>query len=430
MLTGATTPERDPARIPRRLPTRPGAGPGPVPEPGHHRVRTVVLAVLLVALAAAFGAGTWGYAGQIDAEVLQVHHGGGGGHGGLVVAGFDDGTVSLRPDASPRSDPLRTGDVYGLTWPGGAGVLSGPPVLQPDGEVQRALKVTDGAAPRPGVRATFTRSVWRDPTSAYGVGYQDVRYPCAGGTCPAWYVPGRGTTWMLLVHGRGASRTEPLRALGPALRAHLPALDISYRNDVGAPRDPSGRYGYGTTEWRDLDAAVTWATHRGARHVVLFGASMGGAIVASFLQHSTRADLVTGVVLDAPALDLHGLVDAVDVAQHSLPIIGMPMPHLATAAAEQVASWRYGTQWADYLRGDWLRVPALVFQGTADGTVPPATSERLRALYPGLVHLVRVRGAQHVRSWNVDPAAYERHESAFLQCVTGAAPAEGCGTAG
>jgi pimeloyl-ACP methyl ester carboxylesterase len=99
-----------------------------------------------------------------------------------------------------------------------------------------------------------------------------------------------------------------------------------------------------------------------------------------------------------------------------------------TAAAEQVAAWRYGTDWAgaDHLHGAWLRVPALVFQGTDDRTVPPDTAERLRGLYPALVHLVTVGGAQHVQSWNVSPAAYERHETAFLRCVTAA----GCTSAG
>jgi pimeloyl-ACP methyl ester carboxylesterase len=106
----------------------------------------------------------------------------------------------------------------------------------------------------------------------------------------------------------------------------------------------------------------------------------------------------------------------------------MPIPRALTAAAEQVAAWRYGVDWsaADYRDGDWLRVPALVFQGTADRTVLPATNDRLRADRPDLVRLVHVRGAAHVQSWNVDPAAYEAAETAFLRCVTGAVPASTC----
>jgi hypothetical protein len=57
----------------------------------------------------------------------------------------------------------------------------------------------------------------------------------------------------------------------------MPALVISYRNDASAPADPSGLYRFGATEWRDLDSAVGHALAHGARHVVLFGLSMGGS---------------------------------------------------------------------------------------------------------------------------------------------------------
>jgi pimeloyl-ACP methyl ester carboxylesterase len=411
-------------RAPRRAAVR--SAPETARQSGR---RTAVLLVLLLVAAGALASGTWAYAGRLDADVLQVRsHSSAPVRGDLLVTSAADGQVALRRDDELQPDPLRTADVYGLAWTGGRGVLSGPAILQPDGEVVRDLKVTDGRPPVAGLRAVLDRSVWADPQSAYGVAFRQVPVPCAGGRCPAWYVPGRGSTWMVLVHGRGASRTEPLRALGPAVHAGMPALDIGYRNDVGAPRDPSGRYGYGTTEWRDLDAAVRWATGHGARHVVLFGASMGGSIVAAFLEHSTSASRVSGVVLDAPALDLRGLVDAVNEAHRRVPVVGMPIPRALTAAAEQVASWRYGVDWsaADYGDGDWLRVPALVFQGTADRTVPPATNDRLRADRPDLVQEVRVRGAAHVQSWNVDPAAYEARETAFLRCVTGAVPTSTC----
>jgi pimeloyl-ACP methyl ester carboxylesterase len=231
---------------------------------------------------------------------------------------------------------------------------------------------------------------------------------------------------VVAVHGKGATRREPLRALGPAVAAGLPVLDVGYRNDPGAPADPSGRYGYGSTEWEDLDSAVGWAVDHGARSVVLFGSSMGGAIVASFLQHSPRAGLVHGVVFDAPALDLGQAVE-LGASQQHLPVVG-GVPDSLTATAEWLAARRFGVDWAalDRLPADWLHVPALVFHGTADDTVPLRTSDELRASAPDLVQEVVVPGAGHVRSWNVDPAGYERREAAFLACVTAAAPAARC----
>jgi len=215
-----------------------------------------------------------------------------------------------------------------------------------------------------------------------------------------------------------ARRLEPLRALGPAISLGLPSLVIGYRNDAGAPADPSGQYGYGATEWQDLAAAVDYAVGHGAESVVLFGSSMGGGIVAAFLERSESARLVRGVVLDSPMLDLRATVEH-GAAQRELPVLGTEIPGVLTATAEWIAGRRYDLDWdaVDYLPGDWLTVPALVFHGTADDVVPIATTDALRRAHPALVEEVRVDGATHVASWNADPGVYEEREAAFLGCV-------------
>ena len=68
-------------------------------------------------------------------------------------------------------------------------------------------------------------------------------------------------------------------------------------------------------------------------------------------------------------------------------------------------------------------MPALVFHGTADDTVPLATTDAFRAAHPDRVREVQVAGANHVESWNVDPAGYAAREGAFLGCVTSGTPA-------
>ncbi|MGY1602399.1 alpha/beta hydrolase [Geodermatophilus sp. SYSU D00815] len=397
--------------------------PGARPPRRRRRRVAVALAVVLLLAGAGFGAAAFYFAGTIEAEAFTPESPGATPEYDLVVTAYADGAVVLRHGgAAPDDDPLRDAAVYGLVWPGGAGALSGAPVEQ-DGGVRRALRVTAGAPPAAGTGAALSIDVWADPTAAYGTPFRDVAYPCADAECPAWWVPGSSTTWMVMVHGKGAERAEPLRALGPAVAAGLPALVISYRNDPGAPADPSGRYGYGATEWRDLEAAVAFAVDHGARDVVLFGSSMGGAIVASFLQHSPSADLVRGVVLDSPMLDLRAVVEHA-AHQTVLPVLGLPVPDVLTGAAEWIAGWRDDLDWnaLDYVPGDWLTVPALVFHGTGDETVPISVSEELRDGAPDLVELVAVDGAGHVGSWNADPAAYADREAAFLGCVTAAVP--------
>ena len=375
----------------------------------------VTIAVLVVT---SFGTASWYFAGQIEQGALAVEFSEPAYD--IVVDSYADGRATLhRTNDEIADDPLRSNEVYGLEWRGGNGVLEGSPEFGADTSVRRALRLVSGAEPAPDTPCVLRRDVWLDPANAYGIAFQEVTYPSPGGACPAWYIPGSSSTWIVMVHGVGELRRESLRALGPAHRAGLPALIISYRNDPGAPADPSGRHQQGATEWYDLEQAVGYATAHGATHVVLFGASMGGAVVASFLEHSPSAALVSGVILDAPMLDLRDTVDF-RAAQAEIPGLGVPPPQVLVNSAEWLAGSRYDLDWekVDYLDGDWLHVPALVFHGTSDHKVPLSTSEALEAANPELVDLVRVPGADHVESWNVDPADYQLREAAFLTRVT------------
>jgi pimeloyl-ACP methyl ester carboxylesterase len=383
------------------------------------RILLWLLVLLLAAGVAFFGGGGWYFAGQIRSDGLLVRRS--SPDYDLSVVSSQRGEVTLRELADRPAEPdLRTSDVYGLEWPGGSGVLGTviSTATSNSGSVARALSVTEGIPPTPGQRAALRIAVYDDPQSAYGVAFSDVGYDCAGGRCPAWYVPGRSQTWAIMVHGKGASRTEPLRALGGVLRAGLPALIITYRNDVGAPVDPSHYYRYGASEWADLQDAVGYAVRHGARRVVLVGVSMGGAIVASFMQHSASAGLVSGLLLDAPMLDFRRTVDY-GASQRTLPVIGSPIPAPLTWTAEEIAGHRFGVDWkrVDYLPGGWLHVPALLFHGTADDTVPIATSDAFARQYPRLVREIRVEGAAHVGSWNVDPQRYTAASAEFLRAI-------------
>jgi len=215
---------------------------------------------------------------------------------------------------------------------------------------------------------------------------------------------------------------EMFRMTRATVAAGLPSLDITYRNDEGRPRDPSNYYQYGRTEWRDLEGAIAYAADHGAERVVVGADSMGGGIVASYLRHRVDGKLegpeVVGLVLDAPMLDFARTVEF-GARQLEVPLLGH-VPESVTATAEWIAALRYDIDWdaIDYLDDtSWLTVPALVFHGTADKTVPILTSRELAKDEPDLVTLVETEGVHHVRSWNADPEAYAAAVKSFVEGI-------------
>lgn len=305
--------------------------------------------------------------------------------------------------------------LLGIAWPGGTGRL-GTPVRETAGVVTRPLTVVTGTAPHAGQRVFLDRAYYLgDPRSALGFALQDVTVQGPLGPLPAWFFPGLGSTYVIGVHGQNGTRSDLLRAVDAVHPLGLPFLDITYRNDLGNARDPSGYLGYGRTEWPDLQAAVLWALDHGAEHVVLVGQSMGGAVVASFLEHSPLAEKVSRVVLDAPMLDLRSSIAHV-AAQQDLPVVGgVPTP--LVWSGELVAGLRYGVSWpaVDYLDDtSWLQAQTLVLHGQDDLRVPVSTSAQLAADRPDLVRVERFPVAGHVESWNADPLRYAALLQGFL----------------
>lgn len=330
----------------------------------------------------------------------------------LEVVGLEQGTVTLRatPQSSPDGAWTKDG-IWGLEWEGGYTQVGAIRSLR-DREVVREL-LPMGGVPAIGARVHMDSFAFPgDPRQAFGLDFEEVSFSSPLGTMPAWSLPGTEDTWVIFVHGRGATRREALRLLPTMAALGLPSLVITYRNDEEAPASPTGRYDFGLTEWEDLEGAVRYAIEHGARDVVLVGYSMGGGIVTSFLYRSPLAERVDSVVLDAPMLVFGATID---LAAHRRNIPG-PL----TTTAKTLARLRFGVDWEalDYLKdAERLTAPILLFHGDDDPTVPIATSEALAKSRPDLVTYVRVPGATHVRSWSMDPASYDRAVGDFLKGV-------------
>jgi hypothetical protein len=357
--------------------------------------------------ALAVGAAGWYFAGVIGADGLRVEYE--PDPYTVEVVEVRSGTIVLR-DIPPgdAADNLRHAANWGIEAETGYGRLAA--IIAEDGAtVERTFELLTGAIAA-GDQANLSRAAFpQDPLTAHGIAYEEVDLEGELGALPAWFVPGDSDTWAIFVHGRRGTRTEALRLLPVFADLGFPSLVITYRNDDGIARDPSGMDRYGQTEWLDLETAVEYALANGAEDVVLVGYSMGGALVANFLYQSEFSDRVTAAVLDAPMLDFGRTVD-LGAEERSV-------PGIITWTAKRLTTLRYDVDWSavNYLgRVDDLDVPVLLFHGDEDTRVPKSTSDDFAAARPDIVQYEEFPGAQHVGAWNVDRPRYEAAVTTFL----------------
>ncbi len=258
-----------------------------------------------------------------------------------------------------------------------------------------------------------------DPRKAFGFDFEEVTIAGELGPLPAWIVPGEssaGDVWMVYAHGIAGRRESGYKALSVARPLGINSILFSYRNDVGAPAAPEGIYGFGVTEWRDLEAAVKLAEEQGARRIILAGDSMGGAIIGEFLRNSQHVRGVVAAALDSPALDVTAVVRGFASR------IGFPVPGAVAWVARQILPWRIGIDFSDAVTLPVLASgPRLLFDvhGTTDAVVPISVSDELNARRSSGMTYLRT-GADHVQSWQEDPERYRAALDAFLRSVVAA----------
>ena len=254
-----------------------------------------------------------------------------------------------------------------------------------------------------------------DPDTAFGAGFEPVAVATDLGPVEAWYVPAEGVGGLaaVYVHGIAGAREDGYRHLSMLRAADIPVILIGYRNDPGAPSDPSGLYGFGLTEWRDLEAAVTEMHDRGHERLLIVAESMGGAILGQFLSRSDRAGSVAAVALDSPAVDILGVLG--NIAEG----VGLPVPGVVARVGLLILDWRKPI---DYREGRVSAIyaafsgPLFVAHGTGDRVVPVATTDALLAARRGNSVLVRTE-ADHLLSFAEDPDGYRAAFDAFLAMI-------------
>lgn len=323
---------------------------------------------------------------------------------GVDGDGEPDGTVVL-----PDTPGMSIEGLHGIRWsaPGASGWgVTSAVQERGDGRVVRGWEDREGKLPGTGAVGQIDQDVFLGDPSVVGLAFEEVTLTSDVGDLPTYVVPGpehSTDTWVVFAHGRGGSREEANRYLPLWHELGYTTVVPSYRNDVVAPQDPSGRYGLGLTEWRDVDAAVGYALDSGAEQVVLAGWSMGAAIQLQVLAGSAHRDDVAALVLDAPVVDWRDTF----LYQGSLAGLPEPVTRLAMTFIELRGSLDLDeVDWVE--RADQIDVPVYLVHSDDDQFVRNEPSRELAGLLPELV-VPRFDGpADHTREWNLDPEGYER----------------------
>jgi alpha-beta hydrolase superfamily lysophospholipase len=339
----------------------------------------------------------------------------------VEVIGVGAGTVTLR-----ASEETVAPGRYGLWLDGGNGHAQLGEVIDHDEmarTVTRTVIAVDSGRLREGPARWNGYFHAGTPGTALGLPFTEVDVSSEVGPLSAWLVPPADgvparNTWAVLVHGRGASREECLRAIPVLHRLGFTCLVVSYRNDRGMPRSRGGRYHLGDAEWPDVEAAILHAVSSGAGDVVLVGWSMGGAIVLQTISRSWLADRVRAVILDAPVidwrdvLDHHARLNRVPTPVGRLSQVVLEHPHARRLAGVDSPLSLGRLDWVT--RASELKLPVLLIHSDDDEFVPSGPSRRLAQARPDLVTFVPSKGARHTKEWNVDPEGWDTAVARFL----------------
>lgn len=327
-------------------------------------------------------------------------------------------TEILELDAAAQTITLsRTLDTalpgrYGLFTSGAVSYLKlGSVLSEDDTSVKRKLLTHIGRGASLGRGASFSGWYYDRPEQLQ-LPFSAELIGSALGPCPAWLFPAEGPadTWVIQVHGRGATRAECLRAVPVFRDVGVTSLVVSYRNDGEGPRTRAGTYALGSTEWRDVEAAIGFARRRGARRVLLMGWSMGGAIALQLALSSAHREAIAGVVLESPVVDWRVVLDyqarSAGIGNH---VAGLAISTLGASWATRLTHVDAAIPF-DRLdivaRAGELRHPVLILHSDDDGFVPSDASHDLVVARPDLVSMQVFEVARHTKLWNYDQARW------------------------
>ena len=323
------------------------------------------------------------------------------------VISVDEEKVSFRP----RGRDISNGqlDNIGLVGRTGSLALSGPYTIE-DGIITRQILSRNGFLEKGAWVRTSLFVHEENPKANLDLNYHDVSFESELGTLTGWHIPEDTNHWIIGIHGHRSYRTETMRFVPTFQKCGLNVLLSDYRNDENAPTDKGGYHMFGLTEWPDLESAVNFCKANGAEKIFLMGHSMGGAILMKYLLESPTASIISGAILESPALDLNKIIE---MKAAEIPLL----PRGAEYPVKKLVSRMVGLRWEDlnYLkRTEELSTPMLLIHSQADETVPVSLSDQLATQRPDIVTYLRLENALHAAAWNTDKEVVESSIGTFI----------------
>jgi len=252
------------------------------------------------------------------------------------------------------------------------------------------------------------------PKSVSGLDYETIYYKSDLGEFPAYLTNEGDKGIVIFVHGfRGDYSREVFAKMraGEIVDMGYRSMIISYRNDRGLPKDPSGIFQYGTTEWKDIDSAINKALEF-TNNVVLFGTSGGGGPISSWLENVGDENKIKGIIYEAPVINFWESVEVNGAARYPW------VPSQLFGYFKIFTEVRYGV---DFQKMDFTNavinseIPVLLFHGDDDEWVPVEMSDFVAKNRDKNFTYIRYENVGHVTSWNADPDNYVYQLSLFLE---------------
>ena len=254
------------------------------------------------------------------------------------------------------------------------------------------------------------------PKSVSGLDYETIYYQSDLGEFPAYLTNDGDVGIVIFVHGfRGDYSREVFAKMraGEIVDMGYRSMIISYRNDKGLPKDPSGIFQYGTTEWKDIDGAIDKALEF-TDNVVLWGTSGGGGPISSWLGNVEDNSKVKGIIYEAPVINFWESVEVNGAARYPW------VPQQLFGYFKIFTEIRYGI---DFQNMDFTDnvinsdIPALLFHGDDDEWVPVEMSDFIAKNRDTNLTYIRYENVGHVTSWNADPDNYVYQLETFLSSL-------------